>query len=147
MKTYSGKIDKLKDNQVFCFGSNPIGINGNPSTGMGGAALFANINGWLKSGEKMDNCLSECGKAWGIVTIKFPGKRKSVSLEEIYNNVRKLYDFALKNPDKEFLIAYTGISNYNLNGWTNKELSTCFINDIPNNIIFEEDFSKLVFKK
>lgn len=145
--TYSDKIEKLKDNQVFCFGSNPVGINGNPVKGTGGSALFANINGWVKSGEKMDNCLSECGKAWGIVTIKFPGKRKSVSLDEIYNNVRKLYEFASMNSDKEFLIAYTGYSNYNLNGYTNKELSTCFNGYIPDNIIFEEEFSKLILRK
>jgi len=40
-KVYTGYITELADNQVFCFGSNPLGINGNIKTNRGGAALHA----------------------------------------------------------------------------------------------------------
>ena len=40
MKTYKGKINQLEKNQIFCFGSNPVGIQG------AGLALFAVKRGW-----------------------------------------------------------------------------------------------------
>lgn len=139
MKTYKHKINQLESNQVFCFGSNPAGFQG------AGAALFAVKRGWCSSNERMNNCLSKSGKAWGIVTVTAPGKKKSKTLEEITENIKKLYDFALKNPDKEFLIAYTGKSNYNLNGYSNKQLAQCFSKNLPpQNIVFEEEFSTLL---
>jgi len=139
MKTYTYKINQLEPNQIFCFGSNPVGIQG------AGAALFAVKRGWCTSNEKMNNCLSKSGKAWGIVTVSYPGKKKSKTLSEIKDNIKKLYDFATQNTDKEFLIAYTGKSNYNLNGYSNKQLAECFsANYPPSNIVFEEEFSTLL---
>lgn len=145
MRKYSGSIDVLSDNQVIVIGTNPIGVNGSLKTGKGGAALFALKKGWISQGEKMNNCLSKSGKAWGLVTVTVPGKKKSKTPDEIKSNILKLYEFATKNPDKEFLIAYTGIQNYNLNGYSNKELAQMFSwFEIPNNIIFEEEFSTLL---
>lgn len=139
MKTYKYKINQLEPNQIFCFGSNPVGTQG------AGSALFAVKRGWCNSNEKMNNCLSKSGKAWGIVTVTYPGKKKSKTLDEIKQNIKKLYDFAIQNPDKEFLIAYTGKSNYNLNGYSNKQLAECFSSfKIPDNIVFEEEFSTLL---
>jgi hypothetical protein len=145
MKTYKGKINSLLDNQVFVMGSNPIGINGSLKTGKGGAALSALKRGWVSQGEIMNNCLSKSGKAWGIVTVTGPGKKRSKTPEEIKQNILKLYEFAIRNPDKDFLIAYTGTQNYNLNGYSNKELAEMFSDfEIPENIIFEEEFSTLI---
>ncbi len=140
--TYKGKVEELKPDQIFVFGSNPVGIQG------GGSALFAVKKGWCLPYEKMDNCLSKSGKSWGLVTISYPGKKKSKSPDEIKLNIKKLYDFALNNPDKEFLIAYTGIDNYNRNGYSNNELAKMFASiEIPNNIVFEEDFCSLISPK
>lgn len=139
MKTYKNKINQLEANQIFVFGSNPVGIQG------AGSALFAVKRGWCTSNEKMNNCLSKCGRAWGLVTVSFPGKKKSKSIDEIKFNIQKLYKFAMDNKDLEFLIAYTGKSNYNLNGYSNKQLAECFNQGfIPDNIIFEEEFSTLL---
>jgi hypothetical protein len=146
MKTYKGKILGLKPNEIFVFGSNPAGINGNLQTGKGGSALFAQKMGWVENGERMNNCLSKCGKSWGIVTVTYPGRRKSVSLEGIKDNIIKLYEYAKNNPDKVFLIAYTGTSGYNLNGWSNVELASCFSGYVPDNIVFEEKFNSLVVR-
>lgn len=140
-KTYTNKINQLESNQVFCFGSNPVGIQG------AGAALFCSKRGWCTRDEKMNNCLSKSKKSWGIVTVTYPGKRKSISLEKISDNINKLYKFASSNNDKEFLVAYTGINGRNLNGWSNLDLAWAFTrNEIPNNIIFEEEFYKLIIK-
>lgn len=145
MKTYKGKIIELKDNQVFVFGSNPLGINGNPSNGTGRAALIAHNIAGVKQGERMDNRLSDSGKAWGLTTVTAPGRKRSVSLVDIENNIKKLFIYAKCNPDKEFLIAYRGRESYNLNGYTNFELAVCFSSFmIPDNIIFEEEFSTLL---
>ena len=100
MKTYEGKITSLKSNQVFVFGSNPLGVNGNPSKGTGGAALVAHNIAGVKQGEKMDNKLSDSGKAWGITTVSAPGQKRSKSPEEIKEGIRKLYNHAEQNPDK-----------------------------------------------
>lgn len=139
MGTYKNKINQLEVNQIFVFGSNPVGIQG------AGSALFAVKRGWCTSNEKMNNCLSKSGKAYGLVTISFPGKKKSKTLDEISLNVKKLYNYAENNPDKEFLVAYTGKSNYNLNGYSNNQLASCFSRfNIPSNVVFEEEFSTLL---
>jgi predicted NAD-dependent protein-ADP-ribosyltransferase YbiA (DUF1768 family) len=143
-KTYSGKVTSLKPNQIFVFGSNPLGINGNPSKGTGGAALVAyNIAG-VKQGEKMDNKLSDSGKAWGMTTVTSPGKKRSKTPQEITEGIKKLYEYAKQNPTKEFLISdYSGT---NLNGYSGQEMADMFVNagTIPSNIVFNENFDKLI---
>ena len=146
-KTYTGKVTQLEDNQVFVFGSNPLGVNGNPSKGTGGAALVAHNIAGVKQGEKMDNKLSDSGKAWGITTVSAPGAKRSKTPEEIKAGIKKLYDYALQNPDKEFLVAYQGTEGRNLNGYSNQELADMFSAfPIPNNIVFEQEFSTLLSK-
>ena len=139
MKTYIGKINNLKDNQVFVFGSNPLKIQG------AGAAKQAVKNGWCLSSELMNNHISRSGKAWGLVTVTGPGKKRSKTPEQIKSNIQILFQYAKIFNDKEFLIAYTGTDSYNLNGYSNKELAEMFSAfEIPENIIFEEEFSTLL---
>jgi hypothetical protein len=144
VKTYTGKIKSLKDNQVFVFGSNPVGINGNPKTGTGGAALVATQNNWVEQSEKMDNRLSNSGKAYGLVTVTYPGRKNSLTLNEISQNVKQLYEFARNNPDKEFLVAYTA-GGRNLNGYTDAEMAEAFSGTkIPSNVVFEDKFAEML---
>ena len=144
MKTYIGLIDSLNENQIFVFGSNPLGINGNLQTGRGGSALHATKKGWVIQGEKMNNCLSRTGKSWGIVTVSAPGRKRSKSPLEITSNIKKLYDYASINTEYDFLIAYT-LGGRNLNGYSDVEMAKMFAtNPIPTNIVFEIGFSKLV---
>jgi len=143
-RTYTGLITNLTDNQVFVFGSNPIGVNGNLAKGTGGAALVATQNGWVNQGEEMDNKLSESGKAWGLVTVSAPGKKRSKTPAEIEQGIQKLYNHALENPNTEFLVAYTGTGT-NLNGYSNQELADMFSKfPIPDNMVFEKEFSTLL---
>ena len=66
MRTYKGKItrEKMPENGIFVFGSNPLGFNGNPTKGTGGAALVAHLEFDVQQGEKMINKLSRSGKAY-----------------------------------------------------------------------------------
>lgn len=147
MKTYTGKIETLQHDQIFVFGSNPVGINGNIKNGTGGAALFALKNSWCEDGELMDNCLAKSGKSWGLVTVAWPGKKQSKTIAQIIEGIKILYDYAKAHPENEFLIAYTGITGYNLNGYSNSSLAVAFsYYDIPDNIIFEEHFATLFYK-
>lgn len=147
VSTYEGRITKLEDNQVFVFGSNPIGVNGNPSKGTGGAALVAHNIAGVKQGEKMDNKLSDSGKAWGITTVTAPGKPLSKTTGQIKEGIKKLYEYAFQNPDKEFVVAYQGKTGKNLNGYTNQQLADMFsFFPIPQNVKFEKDFSTLFTK-
>ena len=147
IKTYSGNIEKLEPNQIFVFGSNPVGINGNPEKGTGGAALVATNKEWVKQSEKMDNRLSDSGKAWGLTTVSYPGKKLSKTKSEIIEGIKKLYDFASNNQDKEFMIAYNGEdpNKVSLNGYSAKDMAQMFSSQtIPSNIIFEKNFANLL---
>lgn len=148
MRTYKGLLNKknMPDNGIFTFGSNPVGINGNPKTGKGGAALVAQLEFGVKHGEIMDNCLSKSGKAYGIVTVDAP--KKFISEKRIQDNISKFYEFAKSNVDKLFFVAYDG-ENPNaisLNGKTRKTLASLFYKAgvIPDNVIFEEKFMQLI---
>ena len=148
MKTYNGELNSknMPSNGIFCFGSNPLGINGNPKTGKGGAALVAQLEFGVKHGERMINCLSKSRKAYGIVTVRAP--KQYISLQQITENIKILYKFASENLDKLFFIAYDGKdpNAISLNGKTRMQLAKCFSSagEIPENIVFEFKFSKLV---
>lgn len=147
-RVYKGNINRdcLPDNGVFVFGSNTVCINGNPRRKTGGAALVAHTEFGVGLNECMNNCLSKSGKAYGLVTVRAP--KKYISLQEITENIKLLYLFALENSDKLFFVAYDGKdpNAVSLNGKTRKQLANCFSSagEIPENIIFEENFYKLV---
>ena len=147
MRTYSGKLNKdnIPDNGIFVFGSNKIGINGNPYKGTGGAALVAQLEFGVKHGERMINKLSSSGKAYGLVTVHAP--KNPLFKSQISENIKKLYDYASENPNLDFYIAYDGLdpNARSLNGYKRVELAELFSQHIiPSNIIFEDNFLKLV---
>lgn len=148
--TYSGLID-YNDNSVFVFGSNPLGINGNPSKGTGGAALVALTQGRVQQGEIMDNTISNNGRAYGLTTVKAPNARNNklnqLSIDEITNNIKKLYQYANTHKDKTFKVAYT--DSKLLNGHSIEELVNAFINagEIPNNVLFSDTLNKYFVKQ
>lgn len=136
----------MPDNGVFTFGSNPLGFNGNPSKGTGGAALVAHTEFDVAQGEKMINKLSKSGKAYGIVTVYAP--KKFMHEDLIKENITKFYDFALTHPDKLFFVAYDGINPnaISLNGKSRRTLARLFRDAgvIPINVIFEINFCNLI---
>lgn len=149
-------IDKLEENQIFVFGSNPKG-----SHGAGAAKIaFDNFGAIKNKGRGL------MGKSYGLITknLKWDigfyeketgitydkGSYKSVSPQQISDNVKELYECARQNPDKEFLIIYkndkwpNGSGKKSLNGYYPLEMLGFFIDnkDIPDNIVFHESFKE-----
>ncbi len=134
MRTYKGEIYFLRKNQIFVFGSNTQGRHGK------GAALtalkvFGAINGQAEGLQ---------GRSYAIITKDLTKKiHPSRTKEQIIEQIKKLYDFAIKNPTLEFLIAYRA-DNQNLNAYSSQDMADMFGSlIIPDNIVFEENFSKL----
>ena len=149
-KTYEGKVNTLAPNQVFVFGSNPEGRHG-----AGAAQLAKN-----KFGAKYGQGRGTQGQAYALVTknltagfvepstgIKYDKEGfKSLSAEQIIENIDELYQTAMANPNKEFLVAYTTDSN--LNGYTPQEMADMFsAYPIPSNVVFNKEFAALLNKK
>ena len=134
MKTYSGLISKVDKYQVYVYGANTQFRHGK------GSAKFA-----------LDKCGAEYGKggyvgnSYSIVTKDLTKyKHPSVETWRIMEQIKDLYDFASENSNLEFLVAYSG-KGKNLNGYSNKEMARMFSSfKIPDNIVFEEDFSRLL---
>lgn len=138
MKTYKGKLNRLEHNQIFVFGSNPEGRHGK------GAALIAK----KQFGAKYGQAEGLMGNSYGIITKDLrKSKHPSVPTKDIKKGIKKLYDFARINSDKEFFVAYSGKGKL-LSGFTPQQMVDMFYNAdrgfIPDNIVFEEYFSVLV---
>jgi hypothetical protein len=139
-KTYKGRVVSLAPNEIFVFGSN-IGSSkgGAPTHGAGSAKLarekFGAIQGQPRGLQ---------GKSYGIVTKKYYDVEKSSTPQEIINEIKGLYEYAKQNPDKKFLVS--DYSEKNLNGYTGQEMANMFSSagTIPSNIVFNENFDKLV---
>jgi hypothetical protein len=139
MKTYKGSISELKENQIFVFGSNTQGRHGK------GTALMARE----KFGAKYGQASGLQGQSWGMITTDLTKSyRPSVLKSKVILEINKLYEYASQNTELEFLVAYTGLNNRNLSGFTNQEFADMFSYfTIPDNIIFEEQFSTLLKRK
>ena len=71
---------------------------------------------------------------------------RTVTPKEIRENIKRMYEAARNNPDKEFIVAYSK-DGKNLNGYTSEDMAEMFASeDIPSNIVFEEGFNELVNK-
>jgi len=147
MKTYKYPITKLKPNQIFVFGSNTQGKH------RSGAARFAIED----AGAIYGQAAGLQGNSFAIITKDLTKKiHPSVSKDKIIWQIQTLYLFAqtVYGKTKEWLVAYNGDGVY-LSGFTPKEMATMFSlaathivtrenKGIPDNIIFEEEFAKLL---
>ena len=138
MKTYNGVITTLKDNQFFVFGSNFEGRHGK------GSALYARTH----FGAIYGQAKGLQGQSYAIITKDLTKRiQPSVTEDFIIEQIKELYDLANLNKDKEYLIAYNGLGK-NLNGYSAQQMANMFsFYEIPENIIFEENFQKLIKNK
>jgi hypothetical protein len=133
-KTYSGFIEELAPNQIFVFGSNTQGRHG-----AGAAACAARYFGAIYGQAK-----GRQGQSYAIITKDLTQKiHPSISILDIAKQIEELYNYARQNPELEFLVAYSG-DGVNLNGYSSAEMARMFSGDIPDNVIFEQKFSKMV---
>jgi hypothetical protein len=132
---YEGNITP-EPNTVFVFGSNPEGRHG-AGTAKIAKEQFGAIYG---QGEGLQ------GNSYALPTkdlrIKENNSLKSISPEQIVDNIKKLYEVAIQNPDKQFKVAYRNTSDKSLNGYTGLEMIEMFNNagQIPPNIVFSKEW-------
>lgn len=150
-KTYTGKIESLQPNQVFVFGSNPEGRHG-AGAAKTAADKFGAVNNLGRGLQGQSYALVTKNLKPGFtesstgITYEKAGER-SVSSEQVKANIQELYETAKRNPDKEFMVAYSATGK-NLNGYSAQEMADMFSSaEIPANMIFEEGFSKLLNKQ
>jgi len=162
MKTYSGYITKLEPNQVFIFGSNTKGFHGAGSAGYASFGVSGNKwrdfdygskpqgwkGKWNVKGIGLGFQEGTEGKSYALPTVRKAGDKQSLDKLQIHKNIQDLYTFAENHPDLEFLIAYRDDGKMPLNGYTIQEMADMFnLTMIPDNIVFEEEFYKLMNKE
>lgn len=135
MKTYKGLLTKLPSNGIFVFGSNTQGRHG-AGNALAAKKYFGAIYGQSQGLQ---------GKSYGIITKDLTkSTHPSVSKEFIIEQIKLLYEFAIKNPNLDFYVAYS-VTGTLLSGFNINELANMFNQQfIPTNIIFEENFQKLI---
>lgn len=135
VNSYTGDIVPEEDT-IFVFGSNPEGRHG------AGAAKIA-VN---KFGAKYGVGEGITGNSYALPTkdlriTKNKGLR-SISENQIIENIKKLYETAKQHPNKQFKIAYRNTNEASLNGYTGLEMIEMFkkAGSIPNNIVFSKEW-------
>ena len=124
-------IQKLKENEVFVFGSNTKGIHG------GGAALLAK--------EKFDAII---GVGEGITGQCYALPTKDVNIEtlpinEIHKSIEVLYQYIQDNNNKFFLVTAVGCG---LAGYNAKDIAPMFEPFVHlNNCSLPQSFVDVIF--
>lgn len=136
-KTYKGKFNALKDNQIAVVGTNTQGRHGKGFALMA-KEKFGAINGQARGLQ---------GRCYGIITKDLTKKEHpSRTSEQIKEEIQGLYDFANKNKQLEFVVSYN-CEDTNLNAYSSKEMAEFFSSiEIPDNMLFEAEFYKLIKK-
>lgn len=135
VRYYIGNITPDK-NTIFVFGSNPEGRHG------AGAAKVAKE----KFGAEYGVGEGLTGNAYALPTkdlrVKENNSLKSISEDQIIESIKKLYDTARQNPDKQFKVAYRNTTTASLNGYTGLEMIDMFIKagTIPDNMYFSQEW-------
>lgn len=147
MRYWTGEqITKLEPNYVFVFGSNPEGRHG------AGAAKAA-----LKFGAKYGIGRGLQGQTYALVTknlkegfveklsdgtIKTYHKAgyRSISKEDLIDNIKEFYACAEQNKHLKFFVAYKADSK-NLNGYSSQEMFEMLTTyKIPDNVYLHSSF-------
>ena len=161
MQTYSKPIRTLEDNEVFVFGSNEDGFHGAGAAGF--AMLRESGNKWRETpvfgcgnltldkvpdgtqgyyaikGMARGYQVGTAGRSYAICTVKKPGAKRSIPLENIAAQIKEMYAFARDNRDFWFIVA-SGVGK-SLNGYSTEEMASAYACDvIPRNVSFQEDF-------
>ncbi|QDB74040.1 hypothetical protein HWC26_gp125 [Aeromonas phage 2L372X] len=148
MRCWTGEtITKLEPDYIFVFGSNPEGRHG------AGAALAA-----LKFGAKYGVGRGLQGQTYALVTKNLKegfveklsdGTTKtypkagyrSISKEDLIDNIKEFYDCAEQNKHLKFFVAYNKADSKNLNGYSSKEMFEMLTSyKIPDNVYLHSSF-------
>lgn len=156
-------LEYISQNQVFVFGSNLDGFHGAGAAGLACRGDARNnwredqwflkamkspvgspnrIGWWAVYGIARGFQIGKIGKSYAIPTVTKPGKKRSISILDIGNSLRDLYNFAENRSDLEFLITKIGLG---LAGYSLQEMQDLFKNTqemfvAPDNIIFPREY-------
>ena len=161
LKVYEGKIQSLKANQVFVFGSNLRGFHGAGSAGDASFGVEGNKwrdfeydkkphgwkGKWNVKGVGRGFQQGTEGASYALPTVVAPGMLKSIGASDLENNIVEFYHFAFEHPELEFLVAYSATGGTPiLNGYTIDNMAYFFGVQpcIPLNVVFEKQFISLV---
>jgi hypothetical protein len=133
-------ITVLAPNEVFIFGANSSGFHGAGAAGYAMRGTASNtwrtdeaflramrapvghpdrVGKWAVYGVARGLQQGREGKSYGIETIVRPGMKRSVSLDEIGEQLTGLFSFAATHGELTFLMTPVGAS---LSGWTAAEM-------------------------
>ena len=141
IKFYVGDITPDK-NTIFVFGSNPEGIHGAGSAKVA-REKFGAIYG---RGEGLQ------GHAYALPTkdlrVRENNGYRSISKEQIIENIKKVYKCANEYPNLDFKIAYRNVFEKSLNGYTGIGMIEMFdaAGDIPENVWFSKEWHDYYYK-
>lgn len=130
LKFYTGNIVP-EENTIFVFGSNTDGVHG---AGSAACAMryFGAIYGQAEGLQ---------GESYALPTTLLYSIL--MSPKEITEHIKKMYDCARENPDKNFKVAYRNKPNERtLCGYTGADLQKCFkdAGPIPENVWFSKEW-------
>lgn len=135
MKHYVGNITPSQDT-IFVFGSNPEGIHG-----AGAAAVAVRHFGAIYGiGEGLQ------GQSYALPTkdlrVRENNGLRSISPQNITAAVRRMYEVARKNTDKNFKIAFRNTDEVTLNGYSGWEMIDIFLaaGPMPENVWVSEEW-------
>lgn len=135
MKHYVGNITPSQDT-IFVFGSKPEGIHG-----AGAAAVAVRHFGAIYGiGEGLQG-QSYALPTKGLRVLENNGLR-SISPQNITAAVRRMYEVARKNQDKNFKIAFRNTDEVTLNGYSGWEMIDIFLaaGPMPENVWVSEEW-------
>ena len=122
------KISKLRENEIFVFGSNLNGYHA------GGAARVA-ID---KFGAVWGQGVGLQGQSYAIPTMQG-------GVETIKPYVDEFYRFAVKHPEYKFLVTRIGCG---ITGFTPEEIAPLFTSAVElNNVVLPKDFVAVIKEK
>lgn len=130
MKFTPDNITKLKENQVFVFGSNEAGIHG------AGAAKLAH----KKFGAVYGVGFGLWGQTFAIPTKDL--EIRTLPLDKIESYIHFFLLEAMDHPDNEFLVTKIGCG---LAGYSEQEIANLFKSKfIPENVTLPESFYNII---
>lgn len=129
MKYTPDNITALEPHQIFVFGTNAEGRHGK------GAALIAK----QRFGAIQGQAEGLMGQSYGIITKKNWRIPKSSTLDEIFDGLVEFVNYAIDNPENEFLVTKLGSS---LAGYTVEEIKDLWaaFTRLPGNIILPKEY-------
>lgn len=122
-------ITSIKDNEIFCFGSNTLGHHGK------GAAKTA-----MKWGAKYGQGFGIQGQTFAIPTLD--GRFQQLSLEKIEGYVKRFVEYATNHPELKFYVTKIGTG---LAKFDSKDIAPLFKETLKlNNVFLPKEFLRIL---